>query len=105
MVTLEQFLRNLVREEAREAIREVLAAGRVPAGELGKLVTLAAFARTRSISVSTVRKWISAGRVDIVRIGRAIRIDAGASVRPQARSQTRADQAMANAARALGVVR
>jgi len=101
-VTLEQFFRTIVREEAREAVREVLEAGRSHAGEL---VTITAFARARKLSVSTVRKWISGGRLEAVRIGRAVRIDAGAVVRPTSRSRSRADDAMASAARHLGVVR
>jgi excisionase family DNA binding protein len=102
MVTLEQYLRSLVREEAREAMREVLAAR---AAGVDELVTIAAFARARSISPSTVRKALRDGRLDATRIGRSIRIHAGASIRPRSAARADADAAMASAARRLGVVR
>jgi hypothetical protein len=51
----------------REVVSEVLAALRSEAVEM---VTIAMFARERSLNPATVRQMAAAGRIDAVRIGR-----------------------------------
>jgi excisionase family DNA binding protein len=96
---LEAMLERVVRKVMRE--REELAA--VPADEL---VTMATFARRRSISESTVRAAIRAGRLPAVKIGRAVRVRADAQIGEPASStnaSTNVDTPRAHAARILGV--
>lgn len=49
-----------------------------------QLLTVAAYASAKSISQSTVRAAIASERIDVVRSGRAVRIPAGAIIRPRA---------------------
>lgn len=61
-----------------ELVREELAKVRAP--EEPDLVTVAAFARRRSISEGTVRAAIKDGRLAATRFGRAVRIAADAQI-------------------------
>ena len=89
---LERMLRQLVREEVSAAIG---GAGPAPT----RLITVQEYAATRSVSVSTVRTAIRAGRLKATRIGRAVRVSADAEI---ARA-TKATTANARAAASLGL--
>jgi excisionase family DNA binding protein len=96
---LEAMLERVVRKVMLE--RKELAAG--PADEL---VTMAEFARRRSISESAVRAAIRAGRLSATKIGRAVRVRADAQIgepAPNSSASTHADTPRARAARILGV--
>lgn len=71
MTGLEQILEDIVRRVVRE---ELAAAGR--SAQPGGLVSVAEYARQRSISPATVRAAIKAGRLGVVRNGRAWRVRA-----------------------------
>ena len=70
MADIAEQLRAMVREEVAAA----LAAERAAAAPAPGLVTLDAYARARSISVSTVRAAIRDGRLVAHHIGRAVRV-------------------------------
>jgi excisionase family DNA binding protein len=98
--SLEAMLERVVRKVMRECAK--IAAAPPPADEL---VTMAAFARRRSISESTVRAAIRAGRLPAVKIGRAVRVRADAQIgepAPISSASTNADTPRARAARILG---
>jgi len=104
MNAVDQALEALVERVVRQVVREELAAMRdAPADEL---VTMATFARQRSISESTVRAAIRDGRLPAVKIGRAVRVRADAQIgkpAPTSSANTNADTPRARAARILGV--
>jgi hypothetical protein len=83
---VDDVIRELVREEIRVEL-ERIAAIRQPEASF---VTIPEYARTRSISVSTVRAAIRAGRLPAMKFGAALRvrsdIEIGASVVPVALS-------------------
>ena len=64
------------------------------------LVTIAAYARDRSISVSTVRAAIGDGRLEAQRIGRAVRVRRDAEIARPVRAKV---DRTASAARRLGL--
>jgi excisionase family DNA binding protein len=70
MNDLEATIRAIVRDELAKA---------APAPAAVQ-VTIAAYARQRSISVSTVRAAIRDGRLPSVKVGRAVRIPANADI-------------------------
>jgi hypothetical protein len=76
---LELGLRTLISEVVRAELREQLARHQQIATS-PELVTAAAYAARRSISVSTVRAAIREHRIDTVRIGRAVRLRADAEI-------------------------
>lgn len=99
MSELDQVLRDMVAREVARQLAELRAAPAAPP----ELVTIAAYARARSISVSTVRAAIAAGRLEARRIGRAVRVPATAEIaRPLERPTTRA-QRTADVAARLGI--
>ncbi len=57
-------------------------------------VTIAAWARSKSISVSTVRAAIRDGRLPSIRIGRAVRVPADAAIAPRATAERPAERAL-----------
>jgi excisionase family DNA binding protein len=81
MADLERALEAIVDRAVRRAVRDELAA-RQPTAEL---VTIAAFARQRSISIGTVRNAIRDGRLEATKIGRAVRVRADAAIGKAAR--------------------
>jgi excisionase family DNA binding protein len=100
---LESQIRAIAREEARAALAEVdRAAGGAPTG----YITIAEYARRRSISPNTVRAAIRAERLPALRFGRAVRVPAdveiGRPVRAAAENDNRAAAAAARADRRLG---
>ncbi len=97
---LEQEFAEIVRRVVREEVRAALSAGD---GGSPRLVTVAQYAKARSISVSSVRAAIRDGRLDVRRIGRAIRIEMQADIRSRADAPARADTE-GRAARVLGLV-
>lgn len=64
-------------------------------------LTVAAFAASRSIGKSTVRRAIREHRLEVVRVGRSVRVPADAAIAASAR--TTADAAMQRAERQLGL--
>jgi len=94
---LEKALESVVEAVVRRVVREELAAARTAAPD--ELVTVAAFARARAISVSTVRAAIREGRLAATKIGRAVRVRADAQIGEPAPST---DTPAARAARILG---
>lgn len=80
MSDLEQLIRQIVRDVVRDEL-----AKQKPANDVAPdLVTVAEYARARSISESTVRQAIRDGRLAVERIGRAVRIPADATIRAAA---------------------
>ena len=68
MSTIEKELEAVIESVVRRVVREELAAARAaPAGEM---VTIATFARERSLNPATVRQMAKEGRIDAVRIGK-----------------------------------
>lgn len=67
-------LTDQVRAIVREELAAALAAVRTADQAAPELVTLTAYAKARSISVSTVRAAIRDGRLTAHRIGRAVRV-------------------------------
>jgi excisionase family DNA binding protein len=99
-------------EEALEAMLErvvrkvMLERQELAATSADEMVTMAEFARRRSISESTVRAAIRAGRLSATKIGRAVRVRADAQIgepAPSSSASTNADTPRARAARILGV--
>jgi excisionase family DNA binding protein len=100
MSPIEEALEAVIESVVRRVVREELAAARAaPADEL---VTMATFARQRSISESTVRAAIRAGRLPAMKIGRAVRVRANAQIGEPAPTSS-ADTPRARAARILGL--
>jgi excisionase family DNA binding protein len=103
MSSFEEALEAMLERVVRKVMREREEFTTAPADEL---VTMATFARQRSISESTVRAAIRAGRLPAVKIGRAVRVRADAQIGEPASSSnasTNADTPRAHAARILGV--
>jgi len=100
--------RRAMARELLEAIREdeklrlELAAALV-AEPSPALITIAEYARRRSISQSTVRAAIRDGRLPSSRIGRAIRIDTRAEIAEPGHVRPRIKRTEDRAARALGL--
>jgi len=86
MTAFEQQLRELV----RSILREELAAATPTTPDH---VTVAEYARARSISESTVRVAIREGRLEVVRIGRAVRVPRDAAIGKRAKAVTVTDRA------------
>lgn len=84
--SIENVLRALVREEVRAELATVPA---LQAPTSAPYVSVAEYAKARSISVSTVRNAIRAGRLPAMKIGAAVRVrsdaEIGASVAPVVR--------------------
>ena len=82
---VEEVIRQLVREEVRAELAKQPQAPS-PAG----YVSVAEYAKSRSISISTVRNAIRLGRLPAMKIGTAVRIrrdaEIGASVTPKAKA-------------------
>ena len=70
MTNIEDHIRAIVRDELSRARPSTAPA----------LVTVAAYAASRSISPSTVRAAIREGRLDAERIGRAVRVSPTATI-------------------------
>ncbi len=104
MSAIEKALETVIESVVRRVVREELAAARAaPADEL---LTMAEFARRHSISESTVRAAIRAGRLPAVKIGRAVRVRADAQIgepAPSSSASTEMDTPSARAARILGL--
>ncbi|MFT3693958.1 MAG: hypothetical protein QM831_12515 [Kofleriaceae bacterium] len=84
--TIEQQIRQIVREEI------LIELAKQPAPpKPTEYVSVAAYARARSISVSTVRNAVRAGRLPGLKIGTAVRVrsdaEIGASVTPSTKRQ------------------
>lgn len=75
MSDLEQLIRKIVRDELAKVKPEPVTPD---------LVTVAEYARARSISESTVRQAIAEKRLAVVRIGRSVRVPAGATITKRA---------------------
>jgi excisionase family DNA binding protein len=73
---LDEMIREVVRSEVRAEVARVIAAG--PAQPTHVSVT--EYAAARSISVSTVRNAIRAGRLPALRIGTAVRVPVDAEI-------------------------
>lgn len=108
MSGFEQLIEGIV----RRVVREELEAFRASTAVAGGLLTIQAYAASRSVSVSTVRAAIREGRLPTKSIGRgtkraAVRIPADADIAPPAASRRSAKPAApaANADRILSVVR
>lgn len=69
-------IREIVRAEVRAEVARVIATG--PAQPTH--VSVAEYAAARSISVSTVRNAIRAGRLPAIRIGAAVRVPVDAEI-------------------------
>jgi excisionase family DNA binding protein len=67
-----------------------------------ELVTVAEYARIRSVATSTVRRAIREGRLDATRIGRAVRVRADAEIGAPTRTATTTPRARALAILAGG---
>lgn len=104
MSTFEEALEAMLERVVRKVLRECAElAAAAPADEL---VTMATFARRRSISESTVRAAIRDGRLPAEKIGRAVRVRADAQIgKPAPSSSASSDTPRARAARILGMVR
>src|SRR5512140_3420482 len=103
MSAFEEALEAMLERVVRKVMRERAELAAAPAEEL---VTMATFARQRSISESTVRAAIRAGRLPAVKIGRAVRVRADAQIgepAPISNASTNADTPQARAARILGM--
>lgn len=77
MSDVEKSLESLV----ERVVRKVLAERDIKPANEPNLVTVAEYARTRSISESTVRQALAENRLDKTKIGRAVRIPANAEIR------------------------
>jgi hypothetical protein len=75
-VELEAVLRSLVAELVAAEVKRTLAESKPIALE----ITIDAYAAARSISPSTVRAAISAGRLPAIRYGRAVRVPANVEI-------------------------
>jgi excisionase family DNA binding protein len=73
---LDEMIREIVRNEVRAEVARVIATG--PAQPTH--VSVAEYAAARSISVSTVRNAIRAGRLPALRFGTAVRVPADAEI-------------------------
>jgi excisionase family DNA binding protein len=73
---LDKLIREIVRAEVRAEVARVIAQG--PAQPTH--VSVAEYAAARSISVSTVRNAIRAGRLPAIRIGTAVRVPVEAEI-------------------------
>jgi excisionase family DNA binding protein len=104
MSTLEGVLESLLERVVRKVMREREERAAAPSDEL---VTMAMFARRRSISESTVRAAIRDGRLEAVKIGRAVRVRGDAQLGKPARSSGNAsnDTPRTRAARIVGRLR
>lgn len=85
------------------ALRAEFAESRSSIGTAERQVTIAEYARQRSISTSTVRKAIREERLRCIRVGRAVRVPADAEIGSPS-SPTRAPATATRAARVLGLV-
>ncbi len=83
-----------LKEFVREVVREELARAK-PAPITPAVVSVAAYARERSISESTVRKAIRDHRLDVVRIGSALRVPVAAVIGKRPVANDRTDRARA----------
>lgn len=104
MNTLDQAFEAMLERVLRRVVPEVLAA--IRAAPSDELVTMATFARRRSISESTVRAAIRSGQLPAVKIGRAVRVRADAQIgkpAPSLSASSDADTPRARAARILGM--
>ena len=72
---LDEMIREIVRTEVRAEVARALAVAPAPTH-----VSVAEYAATRSISVSTVRNAIRAGRLPALRIGTAVRVPVDAEI-------------------------
>ena len=72
---LEELVRELVRSEVRAELAKTTTPAPTPT-----YVTAAEYARTRSISVSSVRNAIRTGRLPALKIGTAVRVRADAEI-------------------------
>jgi excisionase family DNA binding protein len=85
---VEDVLRQLVRDEIRAELAKIPAL-QTPASS--PYVSVAEYAKARSISVSTVRNAVRAGKLAAMKIGTAVRVrsdaEIGASVTPVAKRQ------------------
>jgi hypothetical protein len=102
MSALDHEFAEIVRRVVREEVRAALADGGAGVAPR-RLVTVAEYARTRSLSQSAVRAAIRTGRLAVQRIGRAIRIAADAELQRLPAATTGA-AAAGRAARVLGLV-
>ena len=93
---LEQLL-----DEVR-ALRAEVAALRDQRSGRADMITIADYARARSISVSTVRAAIREGRLRSTHVGRAVRVPANLEIAPRPTESEPARSA--RAARVLGLV-
>lgn len=75
MSDFELVLRTLVRQEVDKAL-----AAQPKSPVAPEHITVAEFAKRRSISTSTVRKAIRAGRLAAIRIGRSVRVPINATI-------------------------
>lgn len=103
MSALETALEAMIERVVRKVMREREEIAPAPAEEL---VTMATFARRRSISESTVRAAIRSGQLPAVKIGRAVRVRADAQIgkaAPSSSASMDADTPPARAARILGM--
>lgn len=86
--SIEEVLRQLVRDEIRIELAKIPA---LQAPAASPYVTVAEYAKARSISVSTVRNAVRAGRLPAMKIGTSVRVrsdaEIGASVTPVAKQQ------------------
>jgi excisionase family DNA binding protein len=84
--TLEDVVRQLVRDEVRVELAKIPA---LQAPAASPYVSVAEYAKARSISVSTVRNAVRAGKLPAMKIGTAVRVrsdaEIGASVTPVAK--------------------
>ena len=85
-------LEALIEGIVRRVLREELAASR-PATAADELVSPAAFARSRSISASTVRKQIRAGELPAIKIGRTVRVRRDAQIGEPVRARPQSSPA------------
>lgn len=92
---LDAQIRAIVRDEIQRALAD-LGASAAP-----ELVTMAEYARARSISVTTVRAAIRDGRLEAHRIGRAVRVRARDEIARPVGAQTDRSEA---ARRKLGLM-
>jgi excisionase family DNA binding protein len=102
MSIFEEALEAMLERVVRKVMREC---GEIAATPTDELVTMAAFARRRSISESTVRAAIRSGQLPAVKIGRAVRVSADAQIgkpAPTSGANTKPDTPRARAVRILG---
>ncbi len=86
MTDLETVLRPMVLDLVRSELAKLRPAE-------PDLVTVAEYARRRSISPSTVRHAIADGRLTVTRIGRAVRLRADAEIHNRTSAETKASTA------------